>query len=142
MRGQHAWRIPLNIVTSHGTFDETVSRSDPELVEIASKLRDLIERIDPDVTEVAWPKQGIIGYGVGPKKMSEHYCYIGLYKAHVNLGFYYGIALSDPDQLLEGTGKNLRHIKFQDKMAVDQPAIRDLITEAMQEREQALNLGG
>jgi hypothetical protein len=39
--------------------------------------------------------QKITSYGVGPKKMSEYDVYIGLYKKHVNLGFYHGAVLSD-----------------------------------------------
>jgi hypothetical protein len=30
----------------------------------------------PGVTEVPWVAQKSAGYGVGPKKMSEHFCYI------------------------------------------------------------------
>jgi hypothetical protein len=34
----------------------------------------------PDVVEVPWPRQRVIGYGVGPKKMSEHFCYVAVHK--------------------------------------------------------------
>jgi hypothetical protein len=44
--------------------------------------------------------------------MTEHYAYIGVQKSHVNLGFYYGAILPDPDGLLEGRGKKLRHLKI------------------------------
>ena len=44
-------------------------------------------------------------YGVGPKKMSEHFCYIAPQKYYVNLGFMYGADLPDPNGLLEGSGK-------------------------------------
>ena len=72
--------------------------------------------------------------------MSEHYCYIGAFKKHVNLGFYYGAILPDPQRLLEGTGKNLRHIKVNTLEAVDQPAVRDMLRAALEERNEALGL--
>ena len=37
--------------------------------------------------------------------------YLADHSKHVNLGFYEGAHLPDPDGLLEGTGKNLRHVK-------------------------------
>ena len=41
------------------------------LRKIAKHLKELILEIYPDVVEVPWPKQRIIGYGVGPKKMQK-----------------------------------------------------------------------
>ncbi|HWG91934.1 MAG TPA: DUF1801 domain-containing protein [Candidatus Thermoplasmatota archaeon] len=38
--------------------------------------------------------------------------YLADYSKHVNLGFYQGAHLPDPEGLLEGTGKNLRHVKL------------------------------
>ena len=63
------------------------------------------------VVEVPWPRQRVVGYGVGPKKMSEHFCYLAAHNDHVNLGFKYGAALPDPEGLLEGPGKLMRHVK-------------------------------
>ena len=70
--------------------------------------------------------------------MSEHFCYIGAYRAHVNLGFYYGAELADPLGLMEGTGKKLRHIKVKNIEKVDQPALRDIIQDSLEERKAAL----
>lgn len=38
--------------------------------------------------------------------------YIHTEKDHVQLGFYAGASLKDPDKLLEGKGKHVRHIKI------------------------------
>ena len=84
-----------------------------------------------------WPKQRIIGYGVGPKKMSEHFCYIAAYKEHVNFGFYRGAGLPDPERLMEGTGKEMRHVKVRDADQVELPSLRRLVQLALEERQQA-----
>lgn len=128
-------------VDTHGTFEEALSGSSSQVREIADRLRALIIDVYPEVVEVPWPKQKIIGYVVGPKKMSEHFCYIGAYRAHVNLGFYYGAELADPLGLMEGTGKNLRHIKVKNIEKVDQPALRDIIQDSLEERKEALAMG-
>jgi len=122
----------LNIKTvgGNGTFDDVIAESSDEIQEIARTLRALIADVLPGVTEVPWANQKIAGYGVGPKKMSEHFSYIAPQTNHVNLGFMYGADLDDPDNLLEGTGKALRHIKIKTLDDVERPAVRDLVERA------------
>ncbi len=42
----------------------------------------------------------------------EPFCYVVGYARHVNLGFCEGAGLPDPEGLLEGTGKAMRHVKI------------------------------
>ena len=97
-------------------------------------MRDLIAGVYPGVYEVPWPKQRVAGYGVGPKKMSEHFCYISAAKDHVNLGFNYGAELDDPEGLLGGTGKLLRHTRLTSPVDVKRPALRALLVQASTHR--------
>jgi|SRR5579871_5131967 len=53
--------------------------------------------------------------------------YVGVYTAHVNVGFFYGAALADPAQLLEGSGKFMRHVKLKPGAASNDKAIGRLI---------------
>ncbi len=84
----------------------------------------------PDVVEVPWLKQKIAGYGVGPKKMSEHFCYIGVFQKHINLGFNYGAELPDSQNLLEGTGALFRHMKITRSKQLEQPGLFKLLEAA------------
>ena len=97
-----------------GIFEDVISLFDDSIAELSNALRELIAQKYPGVIEVVWKQQKIIGFGIGPKKMSEHFVYIAPFKNHVNLGFYYGTELPDPQQLLSGTGKKLRHVKIRD----------------------------
>ena len=130
----------MKTVDTHGSFDEALSGSSSQVEEIARRLKDLIIDVYPDVVEVPWPKQRIIGYGVGPKKMSEHFCYIGAHREHVNLRFYYGTVLPDPIGLLEGTGRKLRHIKVREVEEIAQPALYDILQSSLEERKKALSV--
>jgi hypothetical protein len=56
--------------------------------------------------------------------------YIIPHSKHVNLGFFQGVHLEDPDGLLEGTGKKLRHVKLKKVEDVDTPAVRALLRRA------------
>ena len=119
-------------------FGALLAQSSPEASSLAQGARDLIQRVDPQVVEVVWLRQRIAGYGVGPKKMSEHYCYIALFKERINLGFNYGAALPDPEGLLEGSGENMRHVKIQEESQLRSPALRELLEQARLERLEAL----
>ena len=44
-------------------------------------------------------------YGVGPKKMTDGYASIMPMRGYVNLGFYQGAVLADPERLLEGKAR-------------------------------------
>jgi hypothetical protein len=66
--------------------------------------------------------------------------YVNAFKAHVNVGFFRGAEIADPEGLLEGTGKFMRHVKLRPDRAFNAPALRKLIDTAytdMKERVQA-----
>jgi len=96
-----------------------------------------VRRLHPTVVEVIWPQQGTVGWGIGPKKMSEHYAYLAVHPAHVNLGFYRGASLRDPAGLLVGTGKAMRHIRIDSLDDVERPQIAELLRASRAEREAA-----
>lgn len=118
--------LDINTIDTNGTFEDVVADASPEIREIAHALRALLADVMPGLTEVPWGHQKTVGYGVGPKKMSEHFCFIAPYAQHANLGFFYGADLPDPEGLLQGTGKSIRHIKVRSLEEVNLPAIRQL----------------
>ena len=115
-------------------FDEIVAGVSPHARELARQARALIKVVYPAVVEVPWPNQRVIGYGVGPKKMSEHFCYLSVSKNHINVGFMYGAELPDPNQLLEGSGKLLRHVRISQPEVLENPALRELLEAASKHR--------
>jgi hypothetical protein len=127
--------------TRLGTFGEVVACFSGEVQQIARQLRALIESVHPEALEVPRPGERTAGYGIGPKKLSETYAYIGPQRGYVNLGFYHGVAVPDPDGLLEGAGKALRHVKVRSIEDAGRPALRRLVEAALCERQAALNRG-
>jgi hypothetical protein len=127
-------------MTGFGTFDKLLNGVPADLVPIARRLRAIILELHPAAVEVVRLGDKAASFGVGPKKMSQAYCYIMPQKDRMNLGFYHGVALPDPDSLLEGTGKRLRHVKVRSVAEADQPALRTLIEAALAERREALGL--
>ena len=56
--------------------------------------------------------------------------YVNAFRSHVNVGFFNGAKLPDPFELLEGTGKRMRHVKIKPSEVVDAHALDELIRAA------------
>jgi hypothetical protein len=56
--------------------------------------------------------------------------YVGAYRDHVNVGFFFGALLADPARLLEGTGKRGRHVKLWPGRPVNAAGLDTLLAEA------------
>lgn len=124
--------LNIKTVAGNGDFEAVIAAASPEVQALAQAARALLADVMPGITEVPWARQKIAGYGVGPKKMSQHFCYLAPFKKHLNLGFFYGADLPDPQDLLEGKGKQLRHIKIRSLEQLQAPALRALIEHASQ----------
>jgi hypothetical protein len=69
--------------------------------------------------------------------------YVNAFKAHANVGFYYGAMLADAAGLLEGAGKRMRHVKLRPGKELDVAALSNLIVAGyhdIQRRLAQLNL--
>jgi hypothetical protein len=53
--------------------------------------------------------------------------YVNVFTAHVNVGFFHGVALPDPARLLQGGGKFMRHVKLRPGTTTNAAALRTLI---------------
>ena len=69
------------------------------------------------------------------------FAYVNAFTAHVNVGFFRGAELSDPDGLLEGTGKFMRHVKIRPGSEIDSEALMRLIHAAYADIKQRLSSG-
>ena len=88
-------------------------------------IRDLLFDVHPEATEtIKWSKPTYAVDG------TDRF-YVDHYTNHVSLGFMQGTSLEDPDGRLEGTGKNMRHVKFRDPDEVADPAVRSLVENAV-----------
>ncbi len=56
--------------------------------------------------------------------------YVNAFRAHVNVGFFFGAELDDPAGLLEGTGKRMRHVKLRCGQEANAAALSELIAAA------------
>lgn len=66
------------------------------------------------------------------------FAYVNAFTAHVNVGFFRGAELPDPQGLLEGTGKFMRHVKLRSGCDVDDAALIKLIETAYADMQKRL----
>ena len=66
------------------------------------------------------------------------FAYVAAFKAHVNVGFFRGAELADPDRLLQGTGKLMRHVKLRPDQEIDAEAVMKLIETAYTDMRERL----
>src|SRR5262245_34855734 len=53
--------------------------------------------------------------------------YVNVFTSHVNVGFFHGSSLPDPAGLLQGNGKNMRHVKLRPGTDANDAALTKLI---------------
>jgi Domain of unknown function (DU1801) len=120
-----------NTKTGDPAVDTFLKGYPPPVREIAVKAREVILSVMPDATEKVYPGWKVIQYGTAAD-MKSVFAAISPQRERVNLGLAYGVDLEDPDGLLEGDGKAIRHVKLTSPEAAGAPAVRELIRGALQ----------
>ncbi len=93
-------------------------------------LRKLIRSSVPDVTEHFQVSSHRIVYRVAEGKKSYAFCFLATATKEVHLGFDHGSALTDPENLLAGKGKRVRHVVVAKRIEIDPDTFSLLIAEA------------
>jgi hypothetical protein len=101
-----------------------VRDDNPELRKVARALRSFVKGIVPGV------KETVNAWGVPTFEKKDPFCFYMVGKNHVTFGFHFGTSLKDPEGLLEGTGKNIRHVKLRDEESLEQKGLRELVLAA------------
>lgn len=78
----------------------------------------------PGVTESINP------WGIPTFSYHGELAYFMVHAAHVTFGFHRGAALPDPQDLLEGTGKSMRHVKIRTLEDLERLGMQELVKAA------------
>lgn len=105
-------------------IDACIHRGNPNLKPVADEIRRLVKETVPESTEAINP------WGIPAFDFHGPICFMMVGKNHITLGFSRGTSLSDSANLLEGTGKNLRHVKLTDGAHFNTAALTKLIRQA------------
>ena len=102
-----------------------------EYVEKAGKLKDVEKGLRALVKKtLARSEEYVNPWKIPSFDSNGTVCGFMTGKEHVTFIFLRGAALPDPEGLLEGTGKSVRHVKVRTAEDLKRPALKKLIVEA------------
>ena len=109
------------------TYDAHVSR-------LMLALREVVLEEAPEALEsIAKGYAVAIGFSFTGKPLKDGFCHVVACRDHVNLGFNRGALLSDPNRVLAGTGKLIRHISIRHQDELERPFIRRYLQAAIEQ---------
>lgn len=123
----------------HPDFLKRLADYDTALVDLFVDLRAFIFSVYPESNELLYHTQAITTVFSPSLKLGDAFCHIPIYNEHLNLGFNYGTLLTDPQHLLKGTGKLIRHIPIRSHADFEQTAVRLLVQQAVDHSLDDLN---
>src|SRR5438552_2749152 len=101
------------------------------VVQMALALRELVLKEAPDANEVISRGYAVSIAFTFTERWMDAFCYVAVYKAHVNLGFNRGTQLPGAEGVLEGTGKLMRHLPVRAPADLDNPNLRRFLRAAL-----------
>ena len=105
-------------------IDDWFAAKPAPLADIAWHCFSVLRQCGPDVQELM--HDGHPTACVGTAAFAE----VSVFTAHVNVGFFLGALLPDPQGLLQGSGKFMRHVKLRPGELFHASALHVLIEEA------------
>ena len=94
----------------------------PTMQATRKTIKALAPKSTKEIAYRRWP----IRYAVGDKLV----CGVGNYSRWISIYLFRGTELDDPDKVLEGTGKSMRHIKLREPKDASRPEVRRMIRQA------------
>jgi hypothetical protein len=112
-------------------FQLLLNLKEQDLIELFCDLREYILELHPDANELLYHTHALTAVFSVSDKLSDAFCMLPIYTNHLNLGFNKGTLLKDPNNLLTGTGKLIRHIDVKKPSDYRNSQVKNLIEEAI-----------
>jgi len=118
------------------SVEEWLANLPPDLQAITKELRAVAIKNMSKAHEFIY--HDAIGYSVSDSPF-DRICYVAPQKkGYVNFGFFFGVGLPDPNTLLTGEGKRLRHVKIWSVDEAKNPALGRLIASTWKEAPESV----
>jgi hypothetical protein len=113
-------------------LQEALRRFEPDVQDLAAAARAIVLDVVGPCFEQIFPIKKLVSvlYSTTEKRIKDNICLLVIYRDHVNLTFPRGVDLNDPNGLLEGSGKAMRHVKLRVLGDLDRPGVQQLVMQA------------
>jgi hypothetical protein len=101
-----------------------VKDENPALRKAVAGVKRVVEELVPGA------KETVNAWGVPTFVAQNPFAFYMVGKKHVTFGFPFATSLPDPNGLLEGSGKNMRHVKLRSADDLEKKGLRELIVTA------------
>ena len=111
-----------------------IDKFEPALAKRVRAARAVLrQRFFPTAHELVYDNYNALAIGYSSTdRVSDVVLSLAVYAKGVNLYFFYGASLDDPDKLLQGAGNQGRFIRLDDVALLDRPAVAALIRTAIE----------
>lgn len=135
-----ARQLPASGPSPAKQLDGFIARFQPPIAKLTKAvLKKMRERL-PGAVELIYDKANALAIGFGPdERASNAINSIAVYSNWINLYFFEGDSLPDPDGLLKGSGVMVRHIRITSVEDLDRPAVKALMAAALRAADPPLD---
>jgi hypothetical protein len=135
-----ASEVLMNAKSAAAQLDSFIARFSREITEqVHLVLKKLRSRL-PGAVEMVYDNYYALVIGFCPaERASEVIMSVAVYPKHINLCFFAGDRLPDPQKLLQGSGKITRYIRLDGAETLDQPAVKALMKAAVENASRPLD---
>jgi hypothetical protein len=121
-------------------LEKAITRQPPAMAKLTRDVLDKMRARFPGATELVYDKKRSLVIGFCPDDRASHVINsIATYSKWINLYFFEGDTLPDPERLLQGSGSTVRSIRITDVKDLDRPAVKKLMTAALAAADPPLN---
>lgn len=119
-------------MTALSELDGIIAGRSPEMAKLTRAILAKLRPRFPGAVEMVYDKKNslVIGF-CADERASNVINSIAVYTKWINLYFFEGDSLPDPEGLLQGTGVMVRHIRLDSAADLDRPAVKALMAEAL-----------
>ena len=121
-------------------LDRIIAKQPPEMAKLTKQVLAKLRPRFPGAVELVYDKKRGMVVGFCPDERASNVINsIGVYSKWINLYFFEGDTLPDPDGLLQGSGHTVRNIRIVSAADLDRPAVKALMAEALKRADPPLN---
>jgi len=113
-------------------LNKIIAKQPPEMAKLVKALLPKLRHLLPGAVELVYDKRRGMVVGFCPDEHASNAINsIAVYSKWINLYFFEGDTLPDPEGLLRGTGNMVRSIRITSAEDLDRPAVKALMAEAL-----------
>jgi hypothetical protein len=121
------------------SLEPFLTRFEPSIRTLVRAARAKLRKRVPTAIELVYDNANALAIAFSSSERgSDTFVSLAVYARGVNLYFIYGIALDDPDGLLQGSGNQGRFVRLENAAMLDRPEIEALIAAAIAEGDTPL----